>query len=61
MEIALKEDNFRVLFPTQGFAKYQSAETDFKIIRWKYFYPFNQPYTEFSVGDIVMFVGKICS
>ncbi|CAG8618617.1 19235_t:CDS:2 [Cetraspora pellucida] len=53
--IATKE-NFNSL--TQRFAKYQMAENDFKIVHWKYFYPFNQPYTEFSVGNIVMFAGK---
>ncbi|CAG8849670.1 33070_t:CDS:2, partial [Gigaspora margarita] len=37
---------------------YQTAENDFKIINWKYFYPFNQPRTEFSTGDIVIFAGK---
>ncbi|CAG8615177.1 3161_t:CDS:1, partial [Scutellospora calospora] len=44
------KENFSSL--TQGFAKYQISENDFKIVHWKYFYPFNQPYTEFSVGDI---------
>ncbi|RIB03657.1 hypothetical protein C2G38_2224407 [Gigaspora rosea] len=41
-----------------GFAKYQLADNDFKIIRWKYFYSFNKLQVEFSVGDIVMFAGK---
>ncbi|CAG8841672.1 5060_t:CDS:2, partial [Racocetra persica] len=54
--IIVTKDNFNSL--TQGFAKYQMVENDFKIIRWKYFYPFNQPYAEFSVGDVVMFTGK---
>ncbi|CAG8716320.1 16009_t:CDS:1, partial [Cetraspora pellucida] len=53
--IATKE-NFNSLI--QGFAKYQIVENDFKIIHWKYFYPFNQPYTEFLAGDVVMFAGK---
>ncbi|CAG8788342.1 19044_t:CDS:2, partial [Gigaspora margarita] len=43
--IVLKE-NYNSL--AQGLAKYQTAENDFKIINWKYFYPFNQPHTEFS-------------
>ncbi|CAG8816451.1 27671_t:CDS:2 [Gigaspora margarita] len=32
---------------TQGLAKYQLAKNDFSIVCWKYFYPFQQPYTEF--------------
>ncbi|CAG8823276.1 32913_t:CDS:2 [Gigaspora margarita] len=54
--IIVMKENFRSL--TQGIAKYQPAKNDFKIVRWKYFYPFNQVYTEFLVGDIVMFVDK---
>lgn len=53
--IITKEDSNSL---TQGLAKYQLAENDFSIVRWKYFYPLQQPYTEFSVGDIVMFAGK---
>ncbi|CAG8803164.1 1344_t:CDS:2, partial [Gigaspora margarita] len=41
-----------------GFAKYQLADNDFKIIHWKYFYPFNKPQVEFSIGDIIMFTSK---
>ncbi|CAG8799484.1 17317_t:CDS:2, partial [Racocetra persica] len=54
--IIISKENSNSL--TQGFAKYQSAEDDFKTVRWKYFYPFQKPYAEFSAGDIVMFVGK---
>lgn len=53
--IITKEDSNSL---TQGLAKCQIAENDFSIVCWKYFYPFQQPYTEFSVGDIIMFVGK---
>ncbi|CAG8818234.1 26494_t:CDS:2, partial [Gigaspora margarita] len=41
-----------------SFAKYQLANNDFKIIHWKYFYFFNKPQVEFSVGDIAMFASK---
>lgn len=54
--IIVTKDNFSSL--TQGLAKYQTEENEFKIVHWKYFYPYDQPYTEFSVGDIVMFSGK---
>lgn len=54
--IIVSKENYNSL--VQGLAKYQTAENDFKIINWKYFYPFNQPRTEFSTGDIVMFAGK---
>ncbi|CAG8460550.1 10346_t:CDS:1 [Cetraspora pellucida] len=54
--VIVTKDDFNSL--TQSFTKYQMSENDFKIIHWKYFYPFNQPYTEFSVGDVVMFAGK---
>ncbi|RIB06907.1 hypothetical protein C2G38_2115022, partial [Gigaspora rosea] len=54
--IVVTKDNFSSL--TQGIAKYQTEENEFKIVHWKYFYPYDRPYTEFSVGDIVMFAGK---
>ncbi|RIB01829.1 hypothetical protein C2G38_2229568 [Gigaspora rosea] len=54
--IIVSKENYNSL--TQDLAKYQTAENDFKTINWKYFYPFNQPRTEFSTGDIVMFAGK---
>ncbi|CAG8574244.1 2383_t:CDS:1, partial [Scutellospora calospora] len=53
--VVTKEDSNSL---TQGFAKYQADKDDFKIVRWKYFYPFEKAYTDFSVGDIVMFAGK---
>ncbi|CAG8784836.1 10261_t:CDS:1, partial [Cetraspora pellucida] len=53
--VVTKEDSNSL---TQGFAKYQPAKGEFKIVRWKYFYPFEKPYTDFSVGDVVMFAGK---
>ncbi|CAG8647135.1 380_t:CDS:2 [Cetraspora pellucida] len=53
--IVTKEDFISL---TQGFAKYQMSKNDFSVVRWKYFYPFNQPYTEFSIGDIIMFMDK---
>ncbi|CAG8467884.1 7055_t:CDS:2 [Scutellospora calospora] len=54
--IVATKENFNSLI--QGLTKYQIMENDFKIICWKYFYLFNQPYTEFSDGDIVMFMSK---
>ncbi|RIA99967.1 hypothetical protein C2G38_2236287 [Gigaspora rosea] len=54
--IIVSKENYNSI--TQGLAKYQTAENDFKTINWKYFYPFNQPRTEFSTGEIVMFAGK---
>ncbi|RIB23975.1 hypothetical protein C2G38_2071214 [Gigaspora rosea] len=53
--VVTKEDSNSL---TQGFAKYQPVLDDFSIIQWKYFYPFEKPYVEFSVGDIVMLAGK---
>ncbi|CAG8509453.1 8061_t:CDS:1 [Gigaspora margarita] len=41
-----------------GFVKYQLAENDFKIIYWRYFYPFNKPQVKFMIGDIILFAGK---
>ncbi|CAG8675456.1 40768_t:CDS:2 [Gigaspora margarita] len=55
--IVVTKDNFSSL--TQGIAKYQTEENEFKIVHWKYFYPYDCSYTEFSVGDIVMFTGKL--
>jgi len=54
--IIVTKENYTSL--TQGLAKYQIEENEFRIVHWKYFYPYNQPYTEFSAGDIVMFAGK---
>ncbi|CAG8725583.1 14966_t:CDS:2, partial [Cetraspora pellucida] len=53
--VVTKEDSNLL---TQGFTKYQPTKDEFKVIRWKYFYPFEKPYTDFSVGDVVMLVGK---
>ncbi|CAG8498027.1 16251_t:CDS:2 [Cetraspora pellucida] len=53
--VVTKEDSNSL---TQGFAKYQPAKDEFKIVHWKYFYLFEKPYTNFSVGDVVMFAGK---
>ncbi|CAG8830421.1 1624_t:CDS:2, partial [Gigaspora margarita] len=55
--IVVTKDNFSSL--TQGIAKYQTEKNEFKIVHWKYFYPYDRPYTEFSVGDIVMFTDKL--
>lgn len=52
----VSKENYNSL--TQGLAKYQTTENNFKIIYWKYFYPFNQSHSKFSAGDIVMFAGK---
>ncbi|RIB30197.1 hypothetical protein C2G38_2153218 [Gigaspora rosea] len=54
--IVVTKNNFSYL--TQGIAKYQTEENEFKIIHWKYFYLYDRPYTEFSVGDIVMFAAN---
>lgn len=43
---------------TQGMAKYQPIENNFQNIHWKYFYPFQKSYTDFSVGNIILFSGK---
>ncbi|RIB00662.1 hypothetical protein C2G38_2233508 [Gigaspora rosea] len=56
--IIVSKENYNSL--TQGLAKYLTAENDFKTINWKYFYPFNQPRTEFSTGDIYVTVSSIC-
>ncbi|RIB14082.1 hypothetical protein C2G38_2196135 [Gigaspora rosea] len=52
--IIVTKENTNLL--AHGFAKYQLADNDFKIIRWKYFYPFNKPQVEFSIGDIVIHI-----
>ncbi|CAG8834068.1 5611_t:CDS:2 [Gigaspora margarita] len=53
--IIVTKENTNLL--AHGFAKYQLAENDFKIIRWKYFCPFNKPQAKFSIecGEFTYF------
>ncbi|CAG8790750.1 12435_t:CDS:1, partial [Dentiscutata erythropus] len=42
----------------QGSAKYKYPNETFQIIRWKYFFPINEPLQVITTGDIVFFSGK---